>query len=81
MGIYSSDSIIKYINCSNITKHKKSKYPVAIFNTDNGNKPGNHWWSFFDIYQKKNLLLFDSFGFVGFKQFIVDNDCFINFLH
>ena len=24
--------------------------------------------------KKKNLLLFDSFGFVGSKQFIVDND-------
>ena len=33
-----------------------------------------HWWSFLDIYLKKDLLLFDSFGFTGFKQFIVDND-------
>lgn len=77
MGIYSSDSIIKSINCYNITKHKKPKYPVAIFNTDKANKPGNHCWSFLNIYQKKDLLLFDSFGFVGFKQFIVDNDSFI----
>ena len=27
------------------------------------------WYS-----SKKDLLLFNSFGFVGFKQFIVDND-------
>ena len=33
-----------------------------------------HWWSFLDIYLKKDLLLFHSFGFTGFKQFIVDND-------
>ena len=26
------------------------------------------------LIQKKDLLLFDSFEFVGFKQFIVDND-------
>ena len=33
-----------------------------------------HWWSFLDIYPKKDLLLFDSFGFTGFKKFIIDND-------
>ena len=32
------------------------------------------WWSFLDIYKKKDLLLFDSFVFVAFKQFIIDND-------
>ena len=33
-----------------------------------------NWWSFLDIYKKKDLLLFDSFVFVAFKQFIIDND-------
>ena len=33
-----------------------------------------HWWSLLDIYLKEDLLLFDSFGFTGFKKFIVDND-------
>ena len=33
-----------------------------------------HWWSFPDICPKRDLLLFDSFGFVGFKKFIIDND-------
>ena len=33
-----------------------------------------HLWSFLDIYPKKDLVLFDSFGFVGFKQFVIDND-------
>ena len=30
--------------------------------------------AFLIFIQKKDLLLFDSFGFAGFKQFIVDND-------
>ena len=30
--------------------------------------------AFLILIQKKDLLLFDSFEFVGFKQFIVDND-------
>ena len=55
-------------------KEKRAKYLLAVFNTDRKNKPGTHWWSFLDIYPKKDLLLFDSFGFTGFKQFIVDND-------
>ena len=74
MGVYSSDSITKYINFYDIIKEKKAKHSFAIFNTDRESKPGTHWWSFLDIHPKKYLLLFDSFGFAGFKQFIVDND-------
>ena len=74
MGVYSSDSITKYINFYDIIKEKRAKYPFTIFNADRENKPGTHWWSFLDIHPKKDLLLFDSFGFTGFKQFIVDND-------
>ena len=74
MGAYSSDSVTKYINFYDIIKEKRAKYPFAIFNTDIENKPGTHWWSFLDIFPKQALLLLDSFGFVGFKQFIIDND-------
>ena len=74
MGVYSSNSITKYIKFYNIIKEKRAKYPFAIFNTNRENKPGTHWWRFLDIHPKKGLQLFDSFGFVGFKQFIVDND-------
>ena len=75
MGVYSLDSITKYINFQNIIKEKRAKYyPFVIFNTNTENKPGTHWRSFLDIHPKKYLLLFHSFGFTGFKQFIVDND-------
>ena len=74
MGAYSSGSITKYINFYDIIKERRAKFPFAIFNTDRENKPRIHWWSFLDIYPKKDLLLFDSFCFSGFKQFIVDND-------
>ena len=43
MGVYSSDSITKYINFYNIIKEKRGKYPFAIFNSDRENKPGTHW--------------------------------------
>ena len=53
MGVYSSDSITKYINFCDIIKEKRAKYQFTIFNTDRENKPETHWWSFLDIYQKK----------------------------
>ena len=73
MGVDSSDSITKYIKLYDITKEKRAKYPFSIFNTDRENKLATHWWSFLDIFPKHDLLLFDSFGFYGFKQFIIDN--------
>ena len=74
MDVNSSNSITKYINFYEIIKVKNAKHSFAFFNTDRENKPGTHWWSFLDIYLKKDLLLFDSFRFTGFKKFIIDND-------
>ena len=66
MGVYSMDSIARYINFYEIIKKRNGKYPFAIFNTEKHNKAGTHWWSFMDIYPQKNLLLFDSLGLEGF---------------
>ena len=54
VGAYSMDSLTSYINFSEIIKRKNSKYPFAIFNTDNHNQSGTHWWSFMDIHPKKS---------------------------
>ena len=42
MGVYSMDSIMKYINFYEIIKEGNAKYPFAIFNTDRHNEPGTH---------------------------------------
>ena len=55
MGVYSIDSITRYINFYEIIKKRN-----AIFNTDKYNKLRTHWWSFMDIHLEDNLLLFDS---------------------
>ena len=55
-------------------KEKDGMYPFTIFNTDRSNKPGIHWWSFLNIYPKTELFLFDSEGFEGLKNFILDYD-------
>ena len=36
-------------------------------NTSQKNKEGVHWWSILKIDPKKELLLFGSYGFIGFK--------------
>ena len=74
MGVYSINSITRYINFYEIIKKRNTKYPLGIFNTDKHNKLSMYWWLFMDIHQKKRLLLFDSLGLDGFKFFIVDNN-------
>ena len=56
MGVYSIDSVTRYINFYEIIKKRNAKYPFAIFNTDKHNKPGRHWWSFMDIHPIDELL-------------------------
>ena len=43
-------------------------------NTDRSDKKGTHWWSFLNLHPRKEIFLFDSFGFEGFKEFIINND-------
>ena len=57
-----------------MAKEKTKKYPFIIMNTDRSDKSGTHWWSFLDLHQKKEIFLFDSFGFTGFQKFVIDND-------
>ena len=68
MSVYPSDSITKYINFYAIIKEKRAKYPFMILNTDRENRPGTHCWSFLDFHSKRDLLLFDSFGFLGLNS-------------
>ena len=52
----------------------KINYSFIIMNTDQSDKKGTHLWSFLDLHTKKEISLFDSSGFEGFKEFILDND-------
>ena len=49
------------------------RYPFIIMNTDRSDKNGTHWWSFLNLHPRKEIFLFDSFGFEGFKEFILQN--------
>ena len=53
---------------------KGGRYPFIIMNIDRSDKKGTHWWSFLDLHPKKEIFLFDSFGFEGFKEFLLQDD-------
>ena len=74
VGVFPSNYIIKFISFHEMAKEKTKKYPFIIMNTDRSDKSDTHWWSCLDLHQKKEIFLFDSFGFTGFQKFIIDND-------
>ena len=74
VGVFPSNYINKFISFHQMAKEKTKKYPFIIMNTDRSDKAGTHWWSFLDLHQKKEIFFFDSFGFTGFKKFVIDND-------
>ena len=74
VGVFPSNYIIKFISFHEKAKEKTKKYPFIIMNTDRSDKSGTHWWSCLDLHEKKEIFLFDSFGFIGFKKFVIDND-------
>ena len=53
MGVYSIDSITKYISFYKIIKKRNRKYPFAIFNTDKHDKPGMHCGVLWTFIQRK----------------------------
>ena len=75
IGVFPPNFINKFISYHSIIKERsKVKYPFIIMNTDRSDRVGTHWWSFLDLHPKKEIFLFDSFGFEGLKKFIIDND-------
>ena len=74
VSVFPSNYIIRFISFHEMAKEKTKKYPFIIMNTDRSDKSGTHWWSCLDLHQKKEIFLFDSFGFPGFQKFAIDND-------
>ena len=46
---------------------------VSLLENVNLNK-GRHWWSFLNIHLRKEVMLFESFGFSGLNEFIMRDD-------
>ena len=74
VGVFPSNHTFKFLNFTHLIKEKLASYPFMIMNTDRSGQEGDHWWSLLELYSKEQIFLFDSFGFIGLKVFIVDND-------
>ena len=63
----------KFITFHRMMNEKSTQYSF-LMNTDCSNKKGTHWWSFHGLHPKKEIFLFESFGFDGFKEFLLQDD-------
>ena len=50
------------------------KYPFIISNANRSDENGTHWLRTLNISPKSEILLFDSFGIIGMKRFIAQDD-------
>ena len=74
VGVFPSNHIFRFVNFRSLVKEKNAPFPFMIMNTDRAGKQGTHWWSFLEISSKNQIFLFDSYGFLGLKEFIIDNN-------
>ena len=74
VGVFPSNDTFRFFKFKHLIREKKAPYPFMIMNTDRSNNEGEHWWSLLEISTEEQIFLFDSFGFVGLKEFIVDDD-------
>ena len=66
VGVFSSNRTTTFLNFMKMVKRKGGYCPFVILNIDRSNL-GIHWWSILNIHPKKQLFLFNSYGFTGFK--------------
>ena len=74
VGVFPSNHTFKFFNFTHLINEKLAPYPFMIMNTDGSGQEDEHWWSLLELSSKEQIFLFDSFGFIGLKEFIVDND-------
>ena len=67
VSVFPSNYVTRFITFHSMMTETGVHYPFIIMNTDRRDKKGTHWWSFLDLHPKKEIFLFDSFGFEGFK--------------
>ena len=57
-----------------IRERKDVKHPFIMSNADRSDKLGTHWWSILDIHSRREIFLFDTFGILDLKIFIIKDD-------
>ena len=72
IGACASNFVNRIISFHNMISESGARYPFVIVNTDRSDK--KHCWSFFDLHPRKEIFMFDSFDYEGFKEFLMQND-------
>ena len=73
-GSFPFNYVIRFINFHSMMIESKTNYPFIRVNTDWSDKKRYALVEFLRFTYKKEIFLFDSFGFEGFKEFILDDD-------
>ena len=74
IGVFPATYINMFTSFHDFSIESGVYYPFIITNTDRADKKGTHWRSFLDLHPKKDIFFFDSFGFTGFKEFIMNEN-------
>ena len=72
--VFPFNYVTRFITFHSMMTQTGAHYPFTIMNTDRSDKKGTQWWSFLDLHPKKEIFLFDSFGFEGFKESLLQDD-------
>ena len=69
-GTLAVDQLDTFEECDKLVQ--KINRP-RVFNTDPIQLPGQHWMTLIKLQDKRSFMLFDSFGAVGFQEFLIGN--------
>ena len=73
-GTYAVDQFDSFKRCDKLVKNiNQKRLPSCIFNTDLIKLPGTHWMTLVKLQDKNSFVLFNSFGAVGFREFLAGN--------
>ena len=74
VGVYASNEIDSFIPLAAEIRRRNHYLPFIILNTDRNDQEGTHWMSLLNFCPNTNILIFDSFGEIGLKHFIITNE-------
>ena len=74
VGVYASNEIDSFIPLAAEIRRRNHYLPFIVLNTDRNDQEGTHWMSLLNFCPNTNILLFDSFGEIGLKHFLITTE-------
>ena len=73
-GVYSANTVPSSAEILQSLRTVNHNLAFLIANTDPSEEPGTHWWTIINIVPANAIYFFDSFGILGWKRFILQDD-------